>query len=98
MLFYTGTDPQIIQRIGTQEKPLIQLATTNPRRTSQLEYVTRYCIVEKIDDSIKVLNFKVSEVVRFQNSRETYDKCTFTRCTMSVLRVNVHLSYVSLEF
>lgn len=61
MLVYHGSDPGIISSHASEDKPLLVLATRNPRRKCELQYLTNFCNVTQISDQAKVISKKVPE-------------------------------------
>jgi len=58
MLLYVGNNTSVISAHASEDKPLLVLATRNPRRKCELEYLTSFCRVDLISDQPKVINRK----------------------------------------
>jgi molecular chaperone HtpG len=55
---YAGSDVAMISSIATDDSPLVILASSNPRRQCEQEYLTRYCNVDELTDAPTVLSQK----------------------------------------
>lgn len=60
LMFYAGADNSIISAHASDDSPLLVLATRNPRRKCQMQYLITFCQVEEISDQPKVLECKSS--------------------------------------
>ncbi len=58
VLVYAGSDQTIIGATATDDSPLVVLASGNPRRQCEQEFIRQYCSHEFIDDVPKVLREK----------------------------------------
>lgn len=54
--FYEGNDDSIITEYGTPDSPLIVLSRSYPRKQLENKYLTRFCNIQKITDSPKILD------------------------------------------
>jgi molecular chaperone HtpG len=55
LLVYAGSDTAIIEAVATDDSRLVVLASQNPRRQCENEYLNQFCRVESVQDSPKVL-------------------------------------------
>ena len=51
ILVYSGGDQSIVKQYATEERPVVALARTNPRRGCEREYLKRFCNTEELSDS-----------------------------------------------
>lgn len=58
LLVYAGNDAAIIESVATDDTPLVVLATQNPRRQCEIEYLNQYCETEPVEDSPSVVHEK----------------------------------------
>jgi molecular chaperone HtpG len=58
ILLFTGSDTNIIDAVATDDSPLVVLATGNPRRQCEDEYIKQYCKFELVQDTPTVLDEK----------------------------------------
>lgn len=60
MLLYVGNDLSVISAHASEDKPLLVLATRNPRRKCELKYLNMFCKTDQISDQPKVIERKTS--------------------------------------
>jgi molecular chaperone HtpG len=58
MLLCVGNDSTVISAHASEDKPLLVLATRNPRRKCELEFLNRFCTINRISDQPKVIERK----------------------------------------
>jgi len=58
MLLYVGNDQSVISTHASEDKPLLVLATRNPRRKCELRYLNMFCKTDQISDQPKVIERK----------------------------------------
>jgi len=58
VLLYTGNDQGAITRNSSDERPLLVLARSNPRRQCEAQFLARYCQTEAVSDNPKVERIK----------------------------------------
>lgn len=51
VLVYSGSDQSIVKQRASEERPVVVLARTNPRRRCEAEYLKRHCRTEELSDS-----------------------------------------------
>ncbi len=56
-LMYQGSDPASIA-LASDERPILLISRSHPRRQCELEYLRRFCRVEEMSDDQRVLSFK----------------------------------------
>jgi len=56
--YFTGSDPALINQYATEEKSLLVIASSQPRRNCELTYLQRFCKVNQIQDAPSVLSRK----------------------------------------
>lgn len=61
MLLYVGNDTSVISAHASDDKPLLVLATRNPRRKCEIEYLNRFCETTQISNQPKVISRKKIE-------------------------------------
>ena len=58
VLVYGGSDPAIVAAVATDDTRLVVLASQNPRRRCETEYLRLYCRTEPVDDAPTILASK----------------------------------------
>ena len=72
ILLYTGGDPTLVERTATEDKPLVVLARSNPRRRCQAEFLKRFCETEEISDAPVLVQRKPSKEYSLAESAFVY--------------------------
>jgi molecular chaperone HtpG len=54
-LVYAGSDAAIIAQVATDDTPLVILASGNPRRQCESQYLLQYCQITSVEDSPTIL-------------------------------------------
>lgn len=57
LLVYQGADPASIAH-ASEDRPLVVVARTNPRRQCEIEYLRRFCRIEELSDEPQISNWK----------------------------------------
>lgn len=55
MLFYAGSDEQVVRALASEETPLLRGSQRNPRRACEQAYLSRYCQIEPISEGPSVI-------------------------------------------
>jgi len=55
LYFYSGSDQAMIRSVASDDSPLVVLATNNPRRKVEQEYLQRYCEAQRLKDDPSVV-------------------------------------------
>lgn len=66
LLVYGGNDPSIIGSVATDDSPLVVLASQDPRRACESEYLNRFCSVETVQDAPTILDEKPASAWSFE--------------------------------
>lgn len=72
VLLYTGSDASFVERTATEDKPLLLLARTNPRRRCQTEFLKRFCETEEVSDTPALVRQKDSKDYSLAESALVY--------------------------
>jgi molecular chaperone HtpG len=58
LLVYAGSDASMIETVATDDTPLVVLASQNPRRQCENEYLSRFCEVDSVSDAPRIISQK----------------------------------------
>lgn len=56
--YFEGTEKSIINQFASEDQPLIIVSTRQPRRRCEIEYITRFCNGNRIEDTPSVTKLK----------------------------------------
>lgn len=66
--YFEGSDQAIIAQYATDEKPLIVVSSSQPRRRCELAYLSSYCNTTRIVDAPTVLSRKAESALSLEES------------------------------
>ena len=61
ILVYPGQDQSFVRSVATEEKPVLVLSRSNPRRVCEKRYLDKYCKVEELENKPVVQDTKEHE-------------------------------------
>lgn len=94
VLIYSGSDQSLVQRYATEDKPLVSLARTNPRRRCETAFLKRFCKTEQLSETPVVAREKETKDYSVAESAFVYR----VEATLDVdyfLKADVRLGQIS---
>lgn len=89
MQSYAGTDPDIIRTFSSQERPLLRISQSQPRRNVQIRYLTQILNIAPIPDSASIIE-------TYSPNDLTTDEFSMTLAIARVLRFDYLLDDVEI--
>lgn len=91
VLWYAGTDPDIINVFSSEDRPLIRVSQQNPRRDLQQRYLTQILNIQAVPNTARIL-------ATYSPSELSWDEVSLTLAIARILKVDYLIDDVTIEW